>query len=81
MVLDVGIAAFNFDWLLWRTKPCMHVGGSFLVSAGVPNRCLSSPFSPSFLINSYLLSNFLSIVTFIVSCEWILLELQSFEFF
>jgi hypothetical protein len=47
----------------------------------VTTRCLSSPFSSSFLINSCLLSNFLSIGTFIVSCEWILLELQSFEFF
>jgi hypothetical protein len=50
----------------------------FLVNASVLKRCLSSPFSLLFLINSFL--NFLSIGTFVVWCEWILLELQLLEF-
>ncbi len=54
-----GITTFNFDWLLWRTKPCM-LAGVFLVSASVPKRCLSSPFLLYFsLIHIYYRISFL----------------------
>jgi hypothetical protein len=44
VVLNVGIAAFNFDWLLWRTKPCM-LAAVFLVRASVPNDACHHHFS------------------------------------
>jgi hypothetical protein len=61
----------------------VHVGCSFFGECKCAKMMLVITSSSFFLINSYLLSNFLLLGTFIVSCEWTLLDLhvQSFEFF